>query len=164
MARIAIIAHNIRSAHNIGSIIRTAEGLGIYKIFLTGYSPYPEFAVDKRLPHISRRVSAKINKTALGSDKTVRWEFSEDIEPVINRLKSQNFLVAALEQTESSIALSEFKNRRDIALVVGNEISGIDKKTLGMAEIHIQIPMFGVKESFNVAEAAAMALYHLKTS
>jgi tRNA G18 (ribose-2'-O)-methylase SpoU len=162
MPKIALIAHNIRSANNIGSLMRTAEGLGIHIMYITGYSPYPESNTDGRPPHIRRRVSVKIKKTSLGAEKTIKWKHSKEIEPVINRLKMQKYIVAALEQTKTSKDLSNFKNQTDIALIVGNEVTGIDREVLQKADICLEIPMAGNKESFNVAEAAAMALYHLK--
>lgn len=162
MTKIVLIAHNIRSAHNIGSMMRTAEGLGIDKLFLTGFSPHPQTKTDPRPPHTRRQVSAKIHKTALGAEDTLKWRYCQDIAIIIAKLKAQNFTIAALEQTPDSADLSFYKTNAGVALIVGNEVSGLDETVLRSADIRLKIPMAGKKESFNVAEAAAMALYYLK--
>jgi hypothetical protein len=91
MKQLVLIAHNLRSSHNIGSLLRTAEGLGVGKIWLTGYSPYPQSENDSRLPHISRRVGSQIAKTALGAEESVEWVHCEDIDKVIADLKGDDF-------------------------------------------------------------------------
>ena len=162
MTQIVLIAHNVRSAHNIGSIMRSAEGLGIDELFLSGYSPYPPIKNDTRPPHIRRQVLAKISKTSLGAENSLKWRYCQDILPIIVKLKAQDFTIAALEQTADSVDLPSYKSSARVALIVGNEISGIDENVLRTADISLEIPMAGKKESFNVAQAAAMALYHLK--
>lgn len=162
MTKIVLIAHNIRSAHNIGSMMRSAEGLGIEELFLSGYSPYPQIKADSRPPHTRRQVTAKIRKTALGAENSLKWRYCQAIAPIIEKLKAQDFTIAALEQAPDSVDLSTFSRRPSVALIVGNEVSGLDENVLQSADICLKIPMAGQKESFNVAEAAAMAMYHLK--
>jgi 23S rRNA (guanosine2251-2'-O)-methyltransferase len=162
MRRLILIIHNVRSAHNVGSLLRTAEGLGIEKVYITGYSPYPLAENDERLPHISRRAAQQIDKTALGAAEMIDWQHHENIGDCLDKLKSQGFLIAALEQTPQAKQLAELKSSEDLALVVGNEVEGLDKPTLANINLHLKIPMLGRKESFNVAAVAAMALYHLR--
>lgn len=157
--QIIVIAHNIRSCHNIGSLFRTAEGLGIEKLFLTGYTPYPKKPDDERLPHLASKIENQIDKTALGSQKTLSWEYVEDIAKLLTKLKKQEYKVVALEQTKSSQRLPDYRPPAKIALILGNEVKGIDSSVLKLADKHLEIPMFGQKESFNVVQAAAMALY-----
>ena len=162
MRRIVLIVHNVRSAHNVGSIFRSADGLGVYRVYLTGYTPYPIAPNDKRLPHVAKRAAAQIAKTALGAEKTLKWQHENDISRLISKLKKDGYSIAALEQTDQAVSLAKFKPTRDIALIVGSEIGGIKPKLLKEADIHLAIPMLGDKDSFNVAAAAAIALYHLR--
>ena len=160
--QLVLIAHDVRSAHNVGSILRTADGLGVDKVYLTGYTPYPIEENDKRLPHVWRRAAAQITKTALGAELSVEWQHETDVAHLISRLKKGGYLVAALEQTDQALELQKFTSPDKIALVVGSEIGGIPPAVLKEADIHLAIPMLGHKESFNVSVAVAVALYHLR--
>jgi 23S rRNA (guanosine2251-2'-O)-methyltransferase len=161
MPRLVLIAHNIRSAHNIGSLLRTAEGLGIEKVFLTGYSPYPIAKDDQRLPHIRQKIDKRINKTSLDAQHSIDWQHSNSLPAILKQLKKDGYDIAALEQTTDALDLSRFKPPAAVALIVGNEVEGIEPKVLAASDFKLMIPMAGKKESFNVAAAAAMALYQL---
>jgi 23S rRNA (guanosine2251-2'-O)-methyltransferase len=162
MRSVVLIIHNVRSAHNVGSLLRTADGLGIEKIYLSGYSPYPLSDHDDRLPHIAQKIAGRISKTALGAEYSVNWEHTQNIGDLVVELRRAGFFIAALEQTDQAVDLADFKPPAKIGLIVGNEISGLKPDVLDIADGHLKIPMAGRKESFNVAIAAAMALYHLK--
>lgn len=157
-----IIAHNIRSAHNVGALLRTADGLGINHIYFTGYTPYPKHDNDSRLPHLSDKIEKQINKTALGAQKSVQWSYEEDIITVLADLKSNDFLLAGLEQTEYSFSLPGFKTPEKLAILLGSEVTGIDSEILKLMDMCLEIPMVGKKESYNVVEAATMAMYQCK--
>lgn len=159
MKQVILIAHNLRSAHNVGSLIRTAEGLGVQAVYCTGYTPYPLIQNDSRLPHLSRRQDYQIHKTALGAEKMLTIKGALDISAVIAELKHAGYTVAALEQATNSISLREYKSPAKLALIVGREVEGIETSVLSQCDQIIEIPMVGQKESFNVAVAAAMALY-----
>jgi 23S rRNA (guanosine2251-2'-O)-methyltransferase len=161
MKELVLIAHNLRSAHNVGSLLRTADGLGMGKVWLTGYSPYPLRENDARLPHLAAKTDKQIAKTSLGAEKTIAWDQSDMIEPVLAGLKTAGFTIAALEQAPGSIALPEYKAPDKLALIVGREVEGIEPEVLELCDIVLEIAMRGKKESFNVAQATAMALYHL---
>lgn len=154
----------MRSSHNVGSLLRTAEGLGITGVFLTGYTPYPTTANDQRLPHIRDRITKQIQKTALGAENSLNWQNSETIEPVLAALQKNGFQIAALEQAKNSIKLPEFKPPTKIAVIVGREVEGLEPEILKKCDLVLEIPMKGKKESFNVVQAAAMGLYHLTFS
>jgi tRNA G18 (ribose-2'-O)-methylase SpoU len=143
--KIIIIAHNLRSSHNVGSLLRTSEGLGIEKIYLTGYTPYPKTDQRYRLPHIANRVDKAIRKTALGAEEIVNWEQSSNIDGIIKDLKQNDYLIVGLEQTENSVLLHEFKYPDKLAIVLGNEVQGIDKEVLKLCSQCIEIPMLGKK-------------------
>jgi 23S rRNA (guanosine2251-2'-O)-methyltransferase len=157
---IALIVHNIRSCHNVGSLLRTAEGLAV-TVYLTGYTPFPKIINDSRLPHEANKISKQINKTALGAEFSVNWQHGE-IKNIIRQLHESSYLLAAVEQTSNSVELPKFKPQTKIALIVGNEVSGIESDILEMVNVCLEIPMFGKKESYNVVQAAAMALYHCR--
>jgi len=162
MRRLVLVAHDIRSVHNVGSLLRTADGLGIDMVHLTGYSPYPAKTDDSRLPHVRNKLDRQIHKTALGAERTVKWEYAGDIKSLVHELKADGFTIAALEQTPASTDLQTYTTGSDIALIVGNEVNGIPDDIIKICDIAIAIPMAGRKESFNVAVAAAIALYQLK--
>ncbi len=160
---IIIIAHNVRSCHNIGSVLRTADGIGVVKVIISGFSPYPEQQSDQRLPHLAQKISKQITKTALGAEKSVPWVHHDDnIDVIIANLKSDGYQIAALEQSSSSIEINNYMPSDKIAILIGNEIDGIDKSILALCDVVIEIPMFGGKESYNVVQATAMLLYRLR--
>ena len=159
---IVIIAHDIRSAHNIGSLLRTAEGLGVGHVYLTGYTPYPIHSNDTRLPHIAQKTHHAIQKTALGAEATQPWSHHAAIKDVLRDLKEQLFHIVALEQVSTAIQLPDWRPPDKVALVLGREVEGIDPELLTLMEECVEIPMYGQKESFNVVQAAAMAMYHLR--
>ena len=164
MRTIVLIAHDIRSCHNVGSLLRTAEGLGVQEVWLTGYTPYPHTRPDSRLPHIAAKLTAQIKKTALGAEDLVTWHQTDAIFPLLKRLKDDGYVLAALEQTSSSLSLPDFKAPEKIALLLGREVEGIQPDILKLCDATVEIPMFGQKESFNVVQAAAMALFHIRFS
>lgn len=160
MPEIIVIAHNIRSTHNIGAIFRTCEGLGVSKIIVSGYSPYPKLQRnDTRLPHIAEKLTAQIHKTALDAEMIVPFEYQEipDFEP----LKQQGYRVVGLEQDKRSVMLNDYSKPDKIALLLGEEVNGITDEMRAECDDLIEIPMFGQKESFNVSVAAGIALYAL---
>lgn len=163
MRRIILIAHNIRSCHNVGSLLRTADGFGIERVYLTGYTPYPLTKNDPRMPHIASKVSDQIHKTALGAENSVDWSREEEVLNLIRNLKTDGFLILALEQTSKAVDISAYMPPQKVALIVGNEVEGIEKDILKSCDAHLHIPMRGKKESFNVATAAGIALYALYT-
>ena len=162
--QIVLVAHNIRSTHNIGSLLRSCDGLGIKKVYLTGYSPYPASKNETRLPHIARQLDSQIHKTALGAENTVAWEYIENPLQAVSLLKSEGYQVAVLEQSKNSRKLHKFKTPQKIALIIGEEVNGVSKELINISDITLEIPMFGEKESFNVSVAAAIALYHFRFS
>lgn len=159
---IVLAVHNIRSCHNVGSILRTADGLGIDRVYLTGYTPYPKSANDTRLPHLINKIDNQIAKTSLGAEQSVRWKHYDTPYPALEKLRKQGYIIAALEQNSDSVVLSDFRLPDKMVLIVGSEVGGLDNEILKFVDICLEIPMLGKKESFNVSVAAAIALYHLK--
>lgn len=162
MREVVVIAHNLRSTHNVGSILRTADGLGVTRVYFTGYTPYPLLAHDTRLPHIAQKLHSQIRKTALGAEESVDWVHEEELSRVISELKAKSYAIYALEQASDSVALPTFKPPKKIAIVLGREVEGLEQEVLGLCDGVLEIPMDGQKESFNVSIAAGMALFHLR--
>ena len=161
MKELVLIVHNVRSAYNVGSLLRSADGLGVKRVYLTGYSPYPLLPDDERLPHEARKTSAQIAKTALGAEKTLVLVRKARIEEALQSLRKARFQIAALEQAASSVPLNSFRPGSKLALIVGNEVTGVNEDLLDSVDIVLEIPMQGQKESLNVASAAAIAMYAL---
>ncbi len=151
-----LILHNIRSAYNVGAIFRTADGAGVSKIYLTGYSHAPSCENDCNL---KSKADKMIEKTALGGEKSVAWEKSEDIFELLKKMKKKNCVVVALETTADATEIGKFDSEKSVALVLGNEVSGIPEEILEKCDCAVAIPMRGVKESLNVSIAAGVAAY-----
>jgi 23S rRNA (guanosine2251-2'-O)-methyltransferase len=164
---IVLIAHNLRSCHNVGSLLRTAEGLGVQEVILSGYTPYP-LAADGdpggRLPHEAAKLHKQISKTALGAETSQAWRHitADELEEALEALRQAGYSVAAVEQSSASMKLNHFTVPNKVALLVGREVEGVEPEVLAMTDAILEIPMFGHKESFNVVQAAAMALYHCR--
>lgn len=150
---IYLILCDIRSAHNVGAMFRTADASGVTKIFLTGYTPRP---VDR-----FNRPVKEILKTALGAEKNIPWEHKPDTLEVIKDLKKKKVEIIALEQSPKALDYKKVKAKNDIALVVGNEVLGLSKEILAIADIIAEIPMNGGKESLNVSVALGVALFRI---
>lgn len=150
-----LILHNIRSIHNVGSIFRTADGAGVSKIFLTGYTPTP---IDRfKLP---RKDFAKVS---LGAEKTIPWEYAKTFGAAVKKVKKDGYTIAAVEQDKNSTPLFDYKPEsiEKLALVLGNEVLGISKPSLKLCDVILEIPMRGKKESLNVSVTAGIAMFAL---
>ena len=143
-----ILLENIRSLHNVGSVLRTADGAGWDKVYLTGYTGTPP---DRR-----------IEKVSLGAEEFLNWSHHPDPVACAKQLKAEGYSLLALEQTSQSVNLLEYQIAdENIALVVGNEVEGVTPELLAECDQHLEIPMRGQKGSLNVSIAAGVALYQL---
>lgn len=159
MQSIIVIAHNIRSTHNIGSLFRTCEGFGVDQIILSGYSPYPALPDDLRLPHIARKTTEQIRKTALGAETMV--PFARYEQPPLEMLRDTGYTILGLEQDIRAHNLRTYEPPAKIVLMLGEEVEGIHDDLRAQCDELVEIPMHGKKESFNVSVAAGIALYGL---
>src|SRR3989344_5845112 len=157
-----LILHNIRSLHNVGSIFRTADGAGVNKIYLTGYTPSPYDFFNK--------LRKDFAKTALGAEKFVEWKKQKNIATLIKKLKKEKYFIVSLEQSSISVSYDQFtsiyrsklKSYQGIVLIVGNEVRGLSPAILKKSDAIIEIPMHGKKESLNVSVATGIALFELR--
>lgn len=156
-----IIIHNIRSTYNVGAILRTAEAFGLQTVFISGYSPYPKIPNDNRLPHIVSKLTNQIKKSSLGAEEMLEIKLYDN--PPIEELKKQRYEIIGLEQHKDSTILPKFRPTKKWALILGEEVNGIDENLINQCDTLIEIPMAGRKESFNVSVATGIALYALTT-
>ncbi len=141
------VLENVRSAYNVGSVLRTADAFLLQAVYTTGYTAHP--------PH------KQISKTALGADETVASKHFTNAAEAIARLKSEGFWVYAIEQVKNSIPLQHFEVNEDdkIALLFGNEVTGVEQETILLCDGCIEIPQMGTKHSLNIATAAGIVLW-----
>jgi tRNA G18 (ribose-2'-O)-methylase SpoU len=149
--QIAVLLHNIRSAHNVGSIFRTADGAGAQHMYLSGYCPLP---IDR-----FGRVQKDIAKTALGAETHIPWKYEASVSRCITRLKKEGWYVVGVEQDTRAIDYRRFAAREKTLYVFGNEVRGLSPQLRALCDTLIEIPMRGKKESLNVSVAAGIALY-----
>ena len=153
-----LIIHNVRSIENVGAMFRTADAVGINKIYLTGYTPAP-------LDRFGRK-RRDLAKSALGAEEFVPWEQKQNILPLLAKLKREKFQIIAIEQDKNSIdykkaASAASRRGGGLVFIVGSEVGGISKNILKKCDIIAEIPMRGKKESLNVSVAAGVALYSI---
>ncbi|MCB9798661.1 RNA methyltransferase [Candidatus Nomurabacteria bacterium] len=150
MPQFSLVLPNIRSCHNVGAMFRTADVFGFEKLYLVGYTAQPP--------------KPQIDKVSLGAEQWVSWEHAEDLEKLIRELQKDGTKVIALEKSEMSTDIRDFQIREEenIALVVGNEVTGVAPEIQQLCDGVVHIPMYGKKESLNVSIAAGVAMYILK--
>jgi len=146
---IMVVLENIRSAYNVGSVFRTADAFLVEGIYIIGYSAKP--------PH------KEIKKTALGAEETVVWRHFSTSAEAIELLKADGYTILAVEQAEGSIKLQELRpaEGQKIAVVFGNEVTGVEQSTIHLCDGVLEIPQFGMKHSLNIATAAGVVLWEL---
>jgi 23S rRNA (guanosine2251-2'-O)-methyltransferase len=146
---VVIVLDNVRSMNNVGSVFRTADAFLLEGILLCGYTPRP--------PH------RDIQKTALGATETVRWEYEDDITVAIQRLKDLGFKICAVEQTEGSTSLTQWqiKPEEKWALILGNEVEGVQDAALALCDAVVEIPQSGMKHSLNISVAAGIVFWEV---
>lgn len=149
-----VFLDNVRSAHNVGSIFRTADGAGVSKIYLAGYTPAPTDRFGREQPEIA--------KTSLGASKTIPWSQveAEEVREVLKQLKADGFSVVAVEQVPEAVSIYNFSVPDKVCYVLGNEIDGVQQSILDIADTFVEIPMAGQKESLNVSVTAGIVLFH----
>ena len=145
---IILVLDNIRSAHNVGSALRTADGFLIESVLLAGYTPTPEHKA--------------VLKTALGAESFVPWRRTSNLKQVLCDLKQQGYTIAALEITDSPTTIEELTPTHfPLVVIAGNEVNGVDDDILASCDICLEIPQYGAKQSLNVSVAIGIALHDL---
>ena len=147
---VAVVLDNIRSAHNVGSAFRTADCLGIDKLYLCGICATPP--------------SAEIHKSALGAEESVPWEYAQDTLEVIARLRAEGYTIVSAEQTTNSVKLDNFSPapERKYAVIFGNEVDGVSQEAVDASDFSLEIPQYGTKHSFNVSVSIGINLWNFR--
>jgi tRNA G18 (ribose-2'-O)-methylase SpoU len=144
---ISILAENIRSVHNVGSIFRSADGFGASKIYLSGYSPFPP--------------RDDLHKVALGAEDSVPWEHHEDSIALATKIKELGITLVALEQTVESQSIYDIEWKFPVCFIVGNEVTGVSEELIKLSDFSVEIPMSGIKQSINVSVATGIVGYEI---
>jgi len=147
---LCLVLDNLRSAHNVGSIFRTADCFGVKHVYLVGYTATPE--------------DLSVQKTAMGTETCVSWSHVEKIEDLMASLREQGVKLAALETADGSVPISKSKTQQNLALFLGNERFGLEPKHLKDMDHILEIPMKGRKNSLNVSNACAVAVFEISRS
>ena len=144
---VSFLVENVRSVHNVGSIFRTADGMGAEKIYIAGYSAYPP--------------RDDLSKVALGAEISVPWEQNDYPLKIAEKIKSNGIQLIGLEQTHSSPSIYEIEWKFPVCIVLGNEVTGVSDELLSVCDPCVEIPMRGVKQSLNVSVAAGVVGYEV---
>ncbi len=144
-----VVLNNIRSLNNVGSIFRTADGVGIEKIWLTGITGYPP--------------QGGITKASLGAEDHVSWDYRKDGIALLKELKTQGYQIVFLEQVKGAVWHDQFIPKAPVCLVIGNEIDGVSDEWLSLCDVAVEIEMAGIKNSLNVAVAFGVMAYQIRS-
>lgn len=145
---VIVVLDNIRSMHNVGAVLRTADAFLVEKVYLCGITPRP--------PH------REIRKTAIGAEESVDWEYRKDVFDLVRELKSAGYQIFAVEQTDGSISLDSFEfSGKKCAIVLGHEVTGVSQEVIDICDAAIEIPQYGTKHSLNISVAAGIIMYAL---
>jgi tRNA G18 (ribose-2'-O)-methylase SpoU len=146
-----ILLHDIRSVYNVGAIFRTADAIGVTKIYLSGFTPAPLDRFNQPRPDFA--------KCALGSEKNVAWEYVKSPSVLVNRLKKEGVQVISVEQDKNSVDYKKVKPAQKSLVIFGNEVSGVSRSMLLKSDVIAEIPMKGLKESLNISVSAGIVLF-----
>jgi 23S rRNA (guanosine2251-2'-O)-methyltransferase len=146
---VIVVLENIRSAYNVGSVFRTADAFLLEGVYLVGYTAFP--------PH------KEIRKTALGAEESVSWKHFKTMAEAIDSIRQLGYTIVAAEQTDTSIPLHKWQEPASpgLALIMGNEVTGVDQSTLEACDQVLEIPQLGMKHSLNIATAAGVMLWEI---
>ena len=142
---ISILVENVRSVHNVGSIFRSADGFGAEKIYLTGYTAHPP--------------REDLHKTALGAENAVPWEYFENPTKAAENIQDQGICLILVEQTHVSQSIYKIDSQFPLCFMVGNEVTGVSESLSKLADVHVELPMRGIKQSLNVSVAVGVVGY-----
>lgn len=156
--KIVLVLDSVRSKENVGALFRTADAVAVEEVMLCGITPQPVNRFGNQ--------DSKIKKAALGAENTIPWKYCADVDRACSNLRERGYVVCCLEQTQQSVSYTRLSQVREerIALVVGNEVDGVQSSLCLNADMCVFIPMLGEKESLNVTTATGIALYELRRS
>lgn len=147
---LVMVLDNVRSLHNVGSVLRTADAFRIEAVYMCGITAIPP--------------SAEIHKTALGAEDSVNWQYFEDTMQAVDKLKNEGYTVLAVEQVEGSLKLGNFafEPQKKYALIMGNEVKGVRQDVVDACHQALEIPQYGTKHSMNVSVTAGIVMWEVE--
>lgn len=161
---IVVIAHNLRSAHNVGSLLRTGDVFAVDTVHVTGFTPYPQQPDDERDPVLAARQTRRLAKAAAGAEQTMPLRRHDDVHALLDALRDEGYTIVGLEIDPAAVTLGDYPPGAKTALVLGDEVHGIDPAMRAACDLLVQIPQYGQKSSLNVSVAAGIALYALRAT
>lgn len=161
---IVVVAHNIRSAHNVGSLLRTGEFFGLDRVWVTGFSPYPTYADDPRDPRLRDLQTRRLAKAAAGAERTMPFDRHDDVHALVESLRADGYTVVGLELDPTAVPLTDYAPPERVALVLGDEVAGITPEIRDACDRLVEIRSHGRKDTLNVSVAAGIALHHLRVA
>jgi len=161
--RIVVLAHNLRSVFNVGSLLRTSDVFAVERVYVTGFTPYPSQPDDPRDPGLQARLTKRLAKSAAGAERTMPVTHLSDVYALFDDLRAAGYTVAGLEIDDGAVALGDYRPPDRIALLLGDEVRGIEAPLRERCDVLLQVPMYGQKTSLNVSVAAGIALHDLRT-
>ncbi len=156
MHEMAVLLHNVRSTHNVGSIFRTADAAGVSHLYLSGYTPRP---LDR-----FNRPQKDIAKTALGAETFLPWTYHKTPQSLLKSLKKEGWEIVGVEQDRRARHYRDFKASGKLVFVFGNEVRGLSSSLLNLCDVLVEIPMLGKKESLNVSVTAGVILFNIQNN
>lgn len=145
---LTVVLNNIRSLHNVGSILRTCDGAGVEKVWICGITGCPP--------------NNQIHKTALGAEDHIDWEYATEIVPVVRGYRERGYQIVVLEQTEQSVFHHSYQPAGGVCLIIGNEVEGVQQEVADLGDVSVEIEMAGIKNSLNVAVAFGIMAYQIR--
>lgn len=160
---IVVVAHNLRSVFNVGSLLRTSDVFAVERLYVTGFTPYPSQPDDSRDPGLQAQLTRRIARSAAGAEHTMPVTHQSDVYALLGSLHAAGYTVIGLEIDAGAVPLVDYRPAARIALLLGDEVRGIEAPLRESCDMLLQIPMYGQKGSLNVSVAAGIALYSLRT-
>lgn len=163
MRSIVVLAHNLRSVFNVGSLLRTSDVFAVERVYVTGFTPYPSQPDDSRDPKLQAQLTKRMAKSAAGAEHTMPVTAHTDVYTLLDTLRAAGYTVAGLEVDADAVSTTDYRPPDRIALLLGDEVLGIEATLRERCDVLLQIPMYGQKSSLNVSVAAGIALHSLRT-
>lgn len=160
---IVVVAHNLRSVFNVGSLLRTSDVFAVERVYVTGFTPYPSQPDDVRDPKLQAQLTKRLAKSAAGAEHTMPLTAGSDVYELVGSLRAAGYTVVGVEIDPDAVSIIDYEPAERIAVLFGDEVRGIEEPLLERCDVLLQIPMYGEKGSLNVAVAAGIALHHLRT-
>lgn len=158
-----VVAHNLRSVFNVGSVLRTSDAFAVDRVYVTGFTPYPSQPNDSRDPKLQAQLTKRMAKSAAGAERTMPLTHHANVYALLGSLRAEGYTITGLENDPKAVRITDYRPEERTALLLGDEVRGIERPLRERCDVLLHIPMYGLKHSLNVSVAAGIALYGLRT-